>query len=212
MEFKNTTEAFEFLYKEINATNELSNGTKAIYNCIFTILDVKDNVISTKERKFNIDYAKKEWEWYLSGNRNANEISKIAKIWLNHMDEEGNVNSNYGWQWNRNRQIDYVVNELNRDRSTRRALITIYDGKEHLEYSKDTPCTLNIQFYFKEGDERLHMTVLMRSNDLWYGFCNDSYTFIELQKVIANKLNVECGTYTHFAQNMHIYKKHFNKF
>jgi hypothetical protein len=27
----------------------------------------------------------------------------------------GRVNSNYGWQWNRNNQLDYVIDLLERD-------------------------------------------------------------------------------------------------
>ena len=35
------------------------------------------------------------------------------------------------------------------------------------------------------------MCVTMRSNDLWYGFCNDQYCFSKLQKMISNELNIE---------------------
>ena len=48
-------------------------------------------------------------------------------------------------------------------------------AKEHKFYSKDTPCTYAIQFTIVNN--RLNMAVLMRSNDLWYGFCNDQYLF-----------------------------------
>tara|TARA_R100001163_G_C5054082_1_gene190648 strand:+ start:1087 stop:1746 length:660 start_codon:yes stop_codon:yes gene_type:complete len=209
--FKNTTEAFEHYYIKIDSQPASPNGTKFLVNQIFTITDTSDHIIKTPWRNFKIDYAEAEWKWYLSKNRSAKEIAKLASVWYNHMDERGYVNSNYGWQWNRNNQIEYIVNELKRDKYSRRALITIYDAKEHDQYKNDTPCTLNIQFYFTPDSDKLHMTVLMRSNDLWYGFCNDSYCFLKLHQLICNNLNTEQGFYTHFAQNIHIYEKHYNK-
>ena len=45
----------------------------------------------------------------------------------------------------------------------------------------------------------------MRSNDLWYGFCNDQYQFSKLQELICERVGVSMGTYYHFAHNLHIY-------
>jgi len=49
------------------------------------------------------------------------------------------------------------------------------------------------------------MAVMMRSNDLWYGFCNDQYQFSNLQMYVAYETGCELGTYYHFAHNMHLY-------
>jgi thymidylate synthase len=51
----------------------------------------------------------------------------------------------------------------------------------------------------------------MRSNDLWFGFCNDQYCFSELQKIVAERTNFEIGSYYHFAHNMHLYERDLNK-
>tara|TARA_R100000654_G_scaffold71224_1_gene101977 strand:- start:4573 stop:5214 length:642 start_codon:yes stop_codon:yes gene_type:complete len=209
-QFQTVTEAFEYYYKKLDSQPN-ANGTKALYNQIFTILDTNNKIVKTPARGFKLDYAEKEWEWYLSKNRNATEIAKVAKIWYNHMDERGYVNSNYGWQWSRNNQLEYAIKELKSNKYSRRAVISIYDGKEHDGYSKDTPCTLSIQFYYTVDSDKLHMTVLMRSNDLWFGFCNDAYCFLKLHELVANSLNSEQGFYTHYAHNLHIYERHYNK-
>ena len=93
-----------------------------------------------------------------------------------------NVNSNYGWQWERNHQLDKVVAQLKNNPDTRQAAISIYDGKEisKYKYRHDTPCTYAVQFTVIKG--KLNMCVVMRSNDLWYGFCNDQYCFSMLQE------------------------------
>ena len=77
------------------------------------------------------------------------------------------------------------------------------DGKEINKYANDTPCTYAVQFTILHG--RLDMCVTMRSNDLWYGFCNDQYCFSELQRLVSKQLNIEPGVYYHFAHNMHLY-------
>jgi thymidylate synthase len=118
------------------------------------------------------------------------------------------VNSNYGYQWSRNNQLEFIIDELTQNPNSRRAVITIYDGKDHGLHSLDTPCTLNIVFNIT--DDKLNMSVLMRSNDLWFGFCNDQYCFSKLQELIALKLNLEIGWYYHFANNLHLYDKHFD--
>ena len=121
------------------------------------------------------------------------------------------VNSNYGWQWGRNNQLDKCIEQLKKDYSTRQAWISIFDGKEKDQYQYDTPCTLAVGFYVLPFDKsKLNMTVTMRSNDLVYGFCNDQYCFSKLQELVANELHLKVGEYYHFAQNMHIYEKHFN--
>jgi len=87
--------------------------------------------------------------------------------------------------------------------NTRQAALSIYDAKEIPKYENDTPCTYAVQFTIL--NDRLDMSVVMRSNDLWYGFCNDQYCFSMLQKMIADELKIEIGTYYHFAHNMHLY-------
>ena len=118
-------------------------------------------------------------------------------------DDEGNVNSNYGHQWQRKRQLDAVVRKLKMDKDTRQACISIYDGKEIYKYGNDTPCTYAVQFTIVRGN--LDMCVTMRSNDLWYGFCNDQYQFSMLQQLVASRLDIPVGVYYHFAHNMHLY-------
>ena len=118
-------------------------------------------------------------------------------------DEDGNVNSNYGYQWQRKRQLNQMILKLKLDKDTRQACISIYDGKEHHKYGNDTPCTYAVQFTIL--NDKLNMCVVMRSNDLWYGFCIDQYCFSMLQQLVASRLDIPVGTYYHFAHNLHLY-------
>lgn len=209
LEFDNAEKAFTHYYKLINLIGKKHGNTKALFNIGFYIINPLDNIIKNTSRKFNKDYAEFEWQWYLSGNKNAIEISKKAKTWLKCMDEYGEVNSNYGYQWNKGKQIDYVIKELSNNKNSRRASISIYDAKDRDNFKNDTPCTYAINFTIFNNE--LNMSVLMRSNDLWYGFCNDQYCFSKLQQLISNKLKIKIGTYYHFTNNLHLYNNFLNK-
>ena len=206
-EFWNANEAFEYFYKTISKHGTKFADTRAMFNVGFTIMKPEVRIIIDDKRKWNKDYAEAEWQWYLSGDRSISKLGElygtVPMIWQRMADNQGNVNSNYGWQWIRNDQIGEVINILKNYRETRQACISIYDGKEIDKYTYDTPCTYAIQFTIL--DNKLHMCVTMRSNDLWYGFCNDQYQFSKLQELIANEINMEIGTYYHFAHNLHIY-------
>ena len=205
--FQTANEAYEYLHDAIIKQGVEFDNTKALFNVGFYITNPLANAITNKERNWKLDYAQAEWQWYLSGNRNISELGKIygkiPEIWKRMADSKGNVNSNYGWQWLRNNQIYYVINKLKEKHNTRHAAISIYDCKEHNTYEQDTPCTYAVQFTILH--DKLDMCVVMRSNDLWYGFCNDQYCFSELQKMIAHEVGVEVGVYYHFAHNMHLY-------
>jgi len=206
-EFWNANEAFEYFYKTISKHGIKFADTRAMFNVGFTIMKPEVRIIIDEKRNWKLNYAEAEWQWYLSGDRNIRELGEIygtvPMIWQRMADDDGNVNSNYGWQWKRGDQINKVIDILKNYRETRQATISIYDGKEIDHYTYDTPCTYAIQFTIV--DNRLHMCVTMRSNDLWYGFCNDQYQFSKLQELIANEINMEIGTYYHFAHNLHIY-------
>ena len=205
--FNNATEAFDYLLDKIRLDGVDFNGTKALFNVGFYMENPSQKIITNKERKFSEKYAESEWLWYLSGDRSVERLGaihgKVPPIWLRMADEDGNVNSNYGWQWKRNNQLYKVIAMLENNPSTRQATISIYDGKEIDSYTKDTPCTYAVQFTIL--DNKLCMSVLMRSNDLWYGFCNDQYQFASLQQMVADSLSIETGWYYHYAHNMHLY-------
>lgn len=208
--FKSATVAFEELYDYIMKFGVSENGTKAVRNIGFYLLNPNDRVITTEWRKFNKKYAEREFAWYLSGNRSVEEIKKYAPIWDSMHGGDNLVNSNYGWQWMRNNQLEKCIEQLRLNKNTRQAWITIFDGKEKDDYAYDTPCTLSIGFSVNPLDEMLDMCVTMRSNDLILGFCNDQYCFTKLQKIVADRLNLPVGTYYHFVHNLHIYERHFD--
>jgi len=210
MIYKNPTEAFELLYNDIMSQGEDFAGTKAKFNQSFTIDNPLNKVITTPKRKFNQDYADFEWDWYVKGDRDASEISERAKIWKQMMiPGTTQVNSNYGYFWNYNNQLNKVIDELNRNKDTRRAIIVHYILHEIDQYKYDTPCNDVLNFYIKDG--KLELTVFARSIDLWFGFCNDQYTFAKLMELVSEKTGYPVGQMHWFITNLHLYSRHWDK-
>ena len=211
--FKNADKAFNYYKKQILDYGVDFDNTKALFNVGFTIVNPMDNWIKCSQRKWKYNYAESEWQWYLTGLPNVKMLGeiygKVPEIWERMANEEGYVNSNYGYQWQRHYQLDIVVDMLKKNPNTRQATISIFDGKEREKYDKDTPCTYAIQFTIL--DNKLNMCVTMRSNDLWYGFCNDQYCFSKLQLMVADKLEIRLGEYYHFAHNLHLYNNIIEK-
>jgi thymidylate synthase len=203
------TSAFENLFHYIIDKGEDFASTKAIFNASFTIQDPSDKVITTPRRKFNQEYAEYEWDWYLKGDRDAKEIGERAKIW-NQMMIPGSteVNSNYGYFWNYNNQLAKVIDELKRNKETRRAIVVHYILHEIDQYKYDTPCNDVLNFYIK--DDKLHLSVFARSIDLVFGFCNDQYTFAKLMERVSIKTGYPVGQMHWFITNLHIYPRHYD--
>lgn len=208
--FANAQTAFVMLYDKINREGiDQGNGTKAFLNYGFYIDNPKERTINVEWRGFSERYAEREWSWYLTKNKSVEELKKYAPIWDTMHNGDDIVNSNYGYLWSEEQQLSKVVLQLAGNGTTRQAWITFFDGKRKDTYEKDTPCTLNVGF--KVLDDHLCMTVLMRSNDLWFGFCNDQYCFSKLQEDVANALGVKVGWYYHYAADLHIYEAQYNK-
>ena len=103
-------------------------------------------------------------------------------------------------------QIDFVIAELKRNPSSRRAVIIIRDVGKDTE-SSDAACMQNIQYFIRNG--KLDCKVLFRSNDACKATFMNAFALICLQERIANELGVPVGQYVHRANSFHCYEQDF---
>lgn len=101
-------------------------------------------------------------------------------------------------------QYQFVVDELKRNPSSRRAVMIIRDKNQDM-YSEDPACWQHVQYMVRDG--KLDCQVLFRSNDSCKATFMNAFALIMLQKRIADELNVKVGTYTHRANSFHSYEK-----
>lgn len=225
--YKDLNEAFVGSLQTLDLNHSLVNSRGSLQReILWHSIKIEDPTalsIEVPARKFKPSYGTTEWLWYLSEDRNVQNIGKLASIWQRIANGDNEVESNYGfwihglkngktgknqWQW--------VIEELLKDRDTRRASITINQSHHKGQNNADYPCTQYIHFFIR--DRRLHLGVHMRSNDAVFGFCNDVFTFCMYQQLMLNELNnrlspedqVQLGHYYHSAGSFHVYETHFN--
>jgi len=165
-------------------------------------------------RKLNINYIKKEFLWYLKGDKFDISICEYAKMWKEFINEDGSINSNYGqYIFGQENQFDYVLKALIKDKDSRRAAIIILQPYHtRNEKMKEIPCTYNISFRIRNN--KLNMTVKMRSQDSILGLGSDlpTFSFIHEMMFISLKYTypeLEYGEYYHFVDSFHIYERHY---
>lgn len=104
--------------------------------------------------------------------------------------------------------IPKVIEKLREDPETRQAYIPIFDRKDMMNETLDTPCTMGLNFIIRDG--KLNLSVTMRSNDIIWGLPYDIFNFTMLQEIVANSLNMKMGWYMHTATSLHVYEKHYD--
>lgn len=200
--------AYKKVCKDLLQKGEKVNGTTEINNYTFTIEDINNNIITLKSRNISIPYLTAEMLWYWTGRNDVNFIGKFASLWKKISDDEKTNNSAYGYLLKEKygfNQIEKIIELLQKDPNTRRAVININVPNKNVIETKDEPCTICLQFYIRNN--KLCCTGIMRSNDVYFGLTYDIVYFTQLQKYIAKKLNIDTGSYTHFATSMHFYDK-----
>lgn len=198
-------------YKSIDSRD--GEVAAEIINATTVIEDPTRCFLKSKIRNLPVRYAIGELLWYLSGNNSLEAIQLITNNWDNLSDDGETVNSNYGYVIQNEKgfnQFDYCYELLKKEPTTRQAIIHIKTPVNTLENpTKDLNCTVYCQFFIRDG--KLHMITHMRSNDLWLGFPYDVFQFTCMQILMAMKLGVKLGKYTHVVDSLHLYMRDYEK-
>lgn len=206
-------EALELLEKHGLEVGPRGKKTLECLNVSITIENPYRSMISI--RGASLSYYIAEMLWYSSKDRSVRFIGKFSAFWKMLADENNEVVSNYGYwlfgEKQKHNQFARAISLLLLDKYSRQAVMHIKNTENSLANPKDIPCTNSVQFFIREN--KLHMTVNMRSNDLVYGFTYDVFYFSLLQIKALEELksigypDLELGCYTHTANSLHIYEK-----
>lgn len=97
-----------------------------------------------------------------------------------------------------NDQVDFILDELIRDKESRRAVILIRDNKTDMN-TKDPACLQ--EFFFQIRDNKLNMTATMRSNDATEASGMNMYEFIKFQIQMVDKIKKRALEYIDIIEN-----------
>lgn len=190
-------------------------------NCDVAIVleDPTSCLYTNQVRSSQFKYIAAEFLWYFMGRNDVAWISKYAKFWEHIQNPDGTVNSSYGnllfTKKNEHglAQYEWALQSLIKDKDTRQAVLH-FNLPVHQSFdNKDFVCTMYGIFQIR--DNRLNFTVHMRSNDAILGLPTDIAFFATLQMQMLKHLKetyptLELGTYTHIANSLHIYERHFD--
>ncbi len=156
--------------------------------------------------------------WYLSGENHIRNLRQYTKIWDAWADENGNLETAYGYYWrhfpsatkdkNGNwqvrevDQIKYVIDEIRKNPNSRRLVVSAWEPGNATS-SKLPPCHYTFTFNVNAGKLNCHLT--QRSGDIALGIPFNLAAYSMLTQIIAQETNLELGFFAHTIIDAHIY-------
>lgn len=173
-------------------------------------------LLTTKKMHWNS--LLREVLWYLSGENHIRNLRKYTKIWDAWADEQGNLETAYGYYWRRfpsaqkNKngewevleidQIKYVIDEIKSNPNSRRLVVSAWEPGNAIG-SKLPPCHYSFVFNVNDGKLNCHLT--QRSGDLALGIPFNLAAYSLLTQVIAQQVDLKLGEFAHTIVDAHIY-------
>ena len=205
-----------------------------ISNYSFSVLDPTSAAISTLDPDRNEvikKYYEKEKELYNSCSNTAEDFVKASKFWDKLKNPDNTINSAYGyliwkiknagnsvWQlygvkreeYVERTQWDWAKESLLRDKDSRQAVMHFNLPTQQWFGNKDFTCTMHVSFMIREN--RLNLSIVMRSNDIVKGSAYDWPWFSSLSEKMVQELkpsypDLEIGKLNFLAHSMHLYEK-----
>ncbi len=184
--------------------------TIAIPGMHFSIDIEKEGFPLLTLRKIPVKMFVAEQIWFVSGSRKpADFLRDFTKIWDSFTNPADVVTVAYGYRWRKHfgrDQLGLLIKLLKEDPSSRHAVVVTWDpSADGLGGTKraNVPCPYSFTINIIGG--RLHMHNMVRSNDMFLGFPSDVAGFALLQCILAQKLGVKVGVYSHSISNAHVY-------
>lgn len=197
--------------EELNERTGLK--TKALPGITFSLDIERDGFPLLTLRKQPLKSPIAEQVWFIQGEKNTEFLRKYTKMWDPFMEADGTLAAAYGWRWRHHfgrDQLGKAIELLEKEPSSRHGVIVTWDPSDD-GYGgtpkKNVPCPYTYTINIIGG--RLNMHNIIRSNDMVLGCPYDTFGFVLLQCMIAQRLGLKPGVYTHSISNAHIYENHY---
>jgi len=184
----------------------------------FYKVDLQNGFPLLTTKKMHWNSLLREVLWYLSGENHIKNLRQYTKIWDAWADEDGNLETAYGYYWrhfpsaqkNKNGewevrevdQIKYVIDEIKRNPNSRRLVVSAWEPG-NATTSKLPPCHYSFVFNVNSGKLNCHLT--QRSGDLALGIPFNLAAYSLLTQVIAQQVDLGLGEFAHTIVDAHIY-------
>lgn len=203
------------IYREGETVRSERTGyaTKAVPGVTYELYPAQGFPLLTVRKMFPKFFCA-ETVWFVSGQKHAGFLRQFTKGWDSFLEEDGTVETAYGYRWRhhfgRDQLLD-LVEHLREEPSSRQGVVLMWDPRDdglRAPKKKNVPCpftwTANII-----GD-KLNLHLVVRSNDMVLGNPNDTADFALLQAMLAQELDVAVGKLTVSISHAHIYENQFD--
>lgn len=147
--------------------------------------------------------------WFISGDTNIKILKdQGVHIWDAWADENNDLGPVYGAQWNRNGALASLCKNLQDDPYSTRHVISAWNADELADMALP-PC--HYAWQCNVIDKTLHMTVTMRSADVFLGVPFNVASYATLLTMLARHVGLKAGTLTVNMANAHLYVNHIKK-
>lgn len=192
-------------------------------------------ILTQKEVKWKSAIKEILWIWQMKSNIVQDLRDMGVNIWNEWEKKDGTIGRAYGYQlrqpnryypkekinWNlidkktcieyedyvMIDQVDYLIHSLINNPSSRRHITTLWNVGD-LDYMSLNPCVYETQWHVKNN--KLHLEVRCRSNDLGLGHPFNVFQYNILQRMIAQVTGYELGEYIFHIGDAHIYDRHID--
>lgn len=228
--YNNIDEAYREVLRDVYVNPEYKAAPRGLpirekVDYTFSILNPTSDAIKTADEERNkviADYTDKEVVLYNSGSNKVADFAKASKFWEKLANPDGTINSAYGfliwkyysctsnfsneamtpWEWARE--------SLLADKDTRQAIMRFSLPEHQWMGNKDQTCTMHGNWLIREN--KLNLTITMRSNDVVKGLVYDLPWFCSLMDKMLEELKTKYpdltkGRYTHIVHSIHAYEK-----
>ncbi|MFZ2555853.1 MAG: thymidylate synthase [Minisyncoccia bacterium] len=198
--------------REVNARTK--HEVKAIPGMHFSIDLEKEGFPLLTLRKIPVKMFIAEQIWFVSGARKpADFLRDYTKIWDIFTNPADVVTVAYGYRWRKHfgrDQLGLLMKHLKAEPTSRHGVVITWDPAGDglgVTNRKNVPCPYSFTVNIIGG--RLNLHNIVRSNDMVLGFPSDVAGFALLMLMLAQKLGVKPGIYSHSISNAHIYDNQY---
>lgn len=150
--------------------------------------------------------------WFMAGRSDTGFMHHFGfKNWDAFADNTGVVRSATGYRWRHHYTIDQLnegLHKLRKDRSNRQAVLMSWDPYDDSTPGPNVPCLVTWHMHIIDG--QLHMSVMQRSGDLYFGVPHDILGAWIIMEMCAASVQAKPGNLSYMVSNAHLYADQFD--
>ena len=162
-------------------------------------------ILTTKFVAFKTAIKELLWIWQLQSNDVRQLQAMNVKVWDEWMREDGTIGKAYGYQIAKYKQLDNLLDMLQKDPQSRRMIVTLWNIEDLPDMALQ-PCAYETLWDVTDG--RLNCMLVQRSGDMGLGVPFNTAQYAALVHMIAHVSGLQPGLFTHVINNAHIYENH----